>query len=555
MILFFLAIDTFCKEVKQRDFRLRFSSFDILFAIIIIFLLVNIFSHDEVPNYYAYLACSFLVVFFKFRNDALSQVGTTLFVFGAFFSITFSLIRIENIYIDEYLGAEINSGEHANYIASTIPFLLSICLNLKEKKEIWPRILFSMCILGIGLGLFQIFATNTRTAVVAIFVAFMFIATDTERVKKLQVGQFFNGGNRYLYGPLLLLLVSLAAVKLYSLDVNSVIGRVTIWRICLTMGKFSAWQGTGLASFKNLYNNLQAKFNELEHPSISVQLLENDTFAAFNEYLQTGIELGPIVYIFYGVIFVQLYKSIRSNEGDWILRGAQSSIIAFFICSLVSYPMRTTSILINLTFYCAVISSRQPAKLTFDIRCRRFVCTMITTAFVLLACVIFNREFKRASALLEWEKAAKISLRNDFAHARPIYQKCYGELRNNGNFLFNYGSEMFLAGESKESLALLILASKQISHSNLYIYLGKSYAALGDHQNAELSFRHACNIKPNMFLPKFLLLQLYVEQKHHEKAWSQAKVIVDFPVKIPSEQVDHYKDAAKNYLITESLDI
>lgn len=555
LILAIIATEKFCTSEKKREFQLRFSSCDILCIIIALFLLVNIFSHDKVPNYYAYLVCAFLIIFFQFRNENVIQIGTALFVVGSFDSMLLSLIKIENVFITEYLGTTINSGEHANYLASTFPFLLSIGLSLREKKEIRSRILLLLCVLGIGFGLFQIFQTTARTALVATFVALILVALSTEQVRKPLLRHFLNGANKYLYAPLLAFLVSIVALKLYAIDVNSVTGRMVIWRVCLTMVGCSMWKGTGLGSFKNLYNNFQAKFNEFEHPPLEAQLLENDNFVAFNEFLQTGIELGPIVYIFYGFIFVQLYKSMRYNEGDWILHGAQASIMAILICSLMSYPLRTTSVLINLTFYCAIISSRQPEKLKLEIQCGRLGRVLIAAACASLALVIFNSEFKRARALVHWEKAAKISLSNDFKHARPFYEKCYPELRNNGNFLFNYGSEMFLGGESKESLTLLILASKQISHSNIYIYLGNNYTALGHYKSAEISFRHACNIKPNMFLPKFLLLKLYVEQQQHKKAWDQAKTIVDFPVKIPSEQVDYYKNAAKNYLSKECLDI
>lgn len=555
LILAALAAIRLSTSEKKNSFQLSLTSCDILYVILAFFLLVGILSNDKVPNYYAYLVCAFLIIFFQLRNENVFRIGTILFVVGTFLSILLSLIRIENIFITEYLGTVINSGEHANYVASTLPFLLSVGLSLREKKEIYSRILLLLCILSIGFGLFQIFRTTTRTALVATFVALTLVVVSTERVRKPLLKHFLNGGNKYFYAVLLTFLVSVAALKLYAMDVNSVTGRMVIWRVCLTMVGYSSWKGTGLASFKNLYNNFQARFNELEHPAFGVQLLEDDNFVAFNEYLQTGIELGPVVYIFYCFIFVQLYKSARYTEGDWVVRGAQSSIIVILICCLMSYPLRTTSVLINLTFYCAIISSRQPEKLAFEIQWGRLRRVLAVAACASLAIVIFNSEFRRASALAQWEKAAKISLMNDFPRAKPFYQKSYPELRNNGNFLFNYGSEMFLAGESKESLSMLILASRQISHSNLYIYLGNNYAALGDHKNAEISFRHACNIKPNMFLPKFLLLKLYVERQQHKKARDQAKTIVDFPVKIPSEQVDYYKNAAKNYINKESLDI
>jgi hypothetical protein len=81
-------------------------------------------------------------------------------------------------------------------------------------------------------------------------------------------------------------------------------------------------------------------------------------------------------------------------------------------------------------------------------------------------------------------------------------------------------------------------AKKYISLSNLYVFLGDSYAATGKDRFAEDNYLKAIYISPSHFYPKYQLIKLYKKQHMPDKERAWIDNTLRMPVKIASPLVD-----------------
>jgi len=71
---------------------------------------------------------------------------------------------------------------------------------------------------------------------------------------------------------------------------------------------------------------------------------------------------------------------------------------------------------------------------------------------------------------------------------------------------------------------------------------------LGDNNRAIDDLNFAANIEPILFQPHYDLMMLYLRNKDIKRAKEKAKYIVKKRIKIPSKQIDYYKQQANKVL-------
>jgi tetratricopeptide (TPR) repeat protein len=137
-----------------------------------------------------------------------------------------------------------------------------------------------------------------------------------------------------------------------------------------------------------------------------------------------------------------------------------------------------------------------------------------------------------------WALAARKALYENFAEAKPDYEKAYPWLRHHSPFLLNYGAEAALAGEYAKARELLESAKEGCAVNNLYVYLGDVYAREGRYEQAEKSYLHAVFMVPSAIYPKYKLIELYRLSGQPRLARSWSVLLLEYPVKKRSEVSD-----------------
>ena len=117
-------------------------------------------------------------------------------------------------------------------------------------------------------------------------------------------------------------------------------------------------------------------------------------------------------------------------------------------------------------------------------------------------------------------------------------------LNDNENYLYTTSFELYRSGNYNNSIRQLEKLSKIKNDTQSAILLGLNYSKLKKHNLSLKHFENASLINPKLFRPKYLMMHEFLLKGDTIAAVNQAKIIVNFPVKIPSKEIDFYKREA-----------
>jgi tetratricopeptide (TPR) repeat protein len=128
------------------------------------------------------------------------------------------------------------------------------------------------------------------------------------------------------------------------------------------------------------------------------------------------------------------------------------------------------------------------------------------------------------------------------------YRKGDPFLRNNGIFLFYYGSALAQKQLYKESAEKLERAIKKTSNPNSYTLLGNVYKELGAFEKARQAYLTAINMIPSKLYPKYLLVKLLIETNEYGEAEKWAREILNTKEKVPTTAAKEIKAEMQMFL-------
>lgn len=535
--------------LSPRELNFYFDVPAVLGICFLILVLIQSLILEHIQDQYLWGTYSIVFTYFILRTFKISM----RYLCMAFFvgSTVCALYLISGVSLsdgNDLLRREANQAENSNYLVSIIPFALSCTLSYRKSSALAFLSFLCLCVIAYTVPLHV-----SRTGVVAALIGVVFVLA-------AQIQELYSTHALFrqkLPGILTLVVafisIFLVTFRLYERNQTSVSGRYLIYRAAIPMLYEEPIWGLGIQRFKDVYNNYQRVYlveNELSMPE---RLLADDTFFAFNEFLQVGIEMGLIGFALFcglvGFIIYCLISRYKKDDHPAINTGAAASLLAILVCCLSSYPLRTMSVLLNAVFFLAILAFNScPAQKGVVIVQygwpRRIGAILIILSFGYCTKKLWDRQI----ALFYWRKAAKLSLSVAFSDAQDYYSLAEKALADDGNFLFNYGAELHLSGRHETGLITLNSSAARISHSNLSIYQGEACLALNNIKMAEHHFKQACQMVPSRYLPKYLLFNLYKQELKFSQARAMAVDIINFPIKIPSSEINRYKNSAVEFL-------
>jgi hypothetical protein len=351
---------------------------------------------------------------------------------------------------------------------------------------------------------------------------------------------------------------------LYNIKPDSSFGRLLIWKVSFSMIQENPLFGLGYDTFGAKYNDYQAKCFAKNERNDYEKLVAGNNRWVFNEFIETTIELGIIGLLIFVLIFSLVIFKRNSEENtfnkdkEYLPIIIPSSIIAILIFSLTGYPFTILPTLINTVFLIAFFSGNiRPLKevviLNNDLySAGKLSFPFMKSVYVLLllaVCILFT--YKLSTYYKAYLLLKEAELNSSFQHydlAIKQYRILYPIMKNNGNFLMNYGGTLSVAGYHNEALRILEGCRKINSELNLYIALGMSYEALGETKLAENSYVKASFMIPNLFYPEYLLEKLYEKTGKFGMAGKLATEIIKAKPKISSTAINEMKEEMKESL-------
>jgi tetratricopeptide (TPR) repeat protein len=338
------------------------------------------------------------------------------------------------------------------------------------------------------------------------------------------------------------ILAAMVLAMVFLLKTGSSHGRLLIYKvIAKNVTAKDLVHGIGKGRFKTTYNNWQA--NYFKHHDINTKqaLLADNTYYAFNDYLQlvlergiVGIALLPLL----GIMIVFLFKRLKKTVANDMAKSALASEMVVLTAALFSYPLQNIPVQVHLVL-CLLMIINGMEKAT-----NRLTKQLINMACILTVLLLGTKEVYTQAHERQKETAITCSRTGHKKKAVETLEQLIKQGYKEGNVLYLYARELNYAGQTEKALEYLNQSRAYISNLETEQLLARLYEERGALEKAEYHYLQSVYIVPNRFESRWKLVEFYLRKKDNEHAGHWAESIMILPVKIPSEKVDRIREAA-----------
>lgn len=458
-------------------------------------------------------------------------------------------------------GSFFNPGPYAGFLTAVYPIALGMYL-FKEKitKQVQSQLKSKLKIINtitayifeyiplIGLVsiILVIPALRTRAAWIAVLLSSVILIEFRYHFIKKGLKQITHTKKIALI-VLSISILSVGLFGIYHFKKGSSDGRLFIWKVSTEIIKNNPVFGVGFDRFKAYYMNYQADYFA-KHGETTEALVADNTYYAFNDWLQFVTENGLIGFLMLFIVLFVLFRIKVSNKNNHFFLLIKGTILAIGIFALFSYPMQILPIKLILVILLAFLGNLDKKKfsiLKFDNTAKPYASWVFKIAVftvILLGlskAIIYTQYLDKG--FKTWKNAMSIYQYGDYMGAINKYKNAYSILKKNGDFLMNYGKALSMNKQNLEAIQILEEAKQQLNTTIIETALGDSYKALEQNKKAEKAYQHAANMIPSRFYPNYLLAKLYEESGQNNKAYLKAKEILNKDIKIPSTAIKEIK--------------
>jgi tetratricopeptide (TPR) repeat protein len=342
------------------------------------------------------------------------------------------------------------------------------------------------------------------------------------------------------------ILVVMVLAMVFLFKTGSSHGRLLIYKvIAKNVTAKDLVHGIGKGRFKATYNNWQS--NYFQHHDINTKqaLLADNTYYAFNDYLQLVLErgiAGMAVLLLSGIIITFLFKRLKVTAANSMTKGALASAMVLLTAALFSYPLQNIPVQVYLVL-CLLMMINGMEKAT-----NQLTKQLITLAGILTVLLLGVKEISTQKHEGQKETAIACSRIGHKKKASEQLEQLINKDYTEGNVLYLYARELYYARQTEKALAYLNRSQAYISNLETAQLFARLYEETGVMEKAEHYYRKSVYMVPNRFESRLNLAQFYFRRKDVERAKYWVHSIITLPVKIPSAKVYRIKDAAMDLI-------
>lgn len=445
-----------------------------------------------------------------------------------------------------------NPGVYAGYITPLIALAIGFLVRINKLRQTpYLTLCRCLCIIFLASSAYLIPLSGSRSAWIGIICscAFMFYHYRKDKIRNmLSIGRI-TLANTLLILSLILCLTGGAASMLFLYKKDSVAGRVLVWRVSTAMIKQHPVFGIGLGGFASSYNDFQERyFAQNTDPTPQELAVADNTFTAFNEFLEMLIEEGIAGLLLFGLFIILL---LRSAQFKTFAVAAQASVISLLLLALSSYPLHVLPVLFNFFFVSAIISSRirSSGRRSSFIRSSSLIPSKTLLHLSAALCLpLIAYDIVELRAVRRLEELTAIVNQADPGYSIQVLKDISPLLNYDEEYLLCKSIALFRAGEFYGSTQTLEQLKGRVSTNEFYMLLGNGYKALRNYDKAEACYAYAAHMVPNRFLPEYLLMRLYAETGRATDAVKKGFYILTMPEKIPSARVQQIKSDVQDFI-------
>lgn len=504
---------------------------DILFFFWLLFLLVTGFFQQLISVGYLFPVSLFLFFYLTGRANKSTKWVEKVFT---------ALILVAALVCFFYLYADITIFQqqtvlspNSSIIAIQVAILTSLAIFLFRQAQIrWLKLVLSFCIISF---VFLLMLLQSRTAIIALLAAMLYMLYPNLRKWYTQKSIIFLS-SCFLICVIMFLAFS---VKIYSSQ-----GRWLIWKNSFQLLKKNWLTGTGVGLFNPSYNHLQADYFSQHSLTDKKAMLANDGYYAFNEWLHIGVEQGTLGLLFFvAVTIVILSACFKNVRTEYSFPG--SVIILVTVASLFSYPSHNWLLLSAIAFFTGMIGRQ-----TRIVRKIEGSSKIAALGLIVSAIFLFFTSYNWLSATNKFSKAETLQKEGYKTDAYNLFFQSKSVLKSHPAFTFFYLNLLYETGRLKEAIKWENEFHKYHCNQKAHAVIAKCFAETGNFEEAEMHFYTSLYITPHLLQSRMDLVDFYNQKKDTVKAKYWAQLLLDCPVKIPTDRAWYLKEKANEYLKT-----
>ena len=340
----------------------------------------------------------------------------------------------------------------------------------------------------------------------------------------------------------LIIMMGLAAGLLW-VKKGSTAGRMHIYALSARICADHWPQGAGAGRFSALFNEYQADYFS-HHSLVSRRaLLADDTFYAFNDYLQWTAETGlagVVVLLLGGGLLIQHIRDLyRAGAAHRLATGCTAALVSLSVSALFSYPAQVRSIQGLALIFILLLAAVRTGKVRPSVRsiCFRVLALVLFAGWGRMAGDDLRRNrMERTAFELAREGFKQQSLRA-YAVLTADYPCC-------GYNWYAYARQLYYAGRLNEARNCLHQCLRYYSSRPVYALLADIATECGDDSMAIAYRLRALYMVPNRMQSRADLAQLYLHTGDTARARNWYRTILSMPVKVPSERTEQLQKEA-----------
>lgn len=433
-------------------------------------------------------------------------------------------------------GSFNHPAPYAGFLVVCISLLLSYCRFSEE--SIIRKV--SLYVAAIAFILVPI--TLSRTALLALLATGAVLYWDS--IKK------------YLRPKLYMIVATLTVIVgvccLYLAKKESAKGRFFMDKISLRIIAKHGLTGVGIGNFEYEFGNEQARyfrdncFDAVNEFSCNPDHEGERNVAtcpkiAFNDYLQIGIEAGPVVMLSYILILVISINCSIKKRHIW-----GYGLLAFSVFSFFSYPLRyfefqiLAGVMIGLCLSGSTVRSKNLTNALFQ--------SGMVTISLLLLCFMLPDLRERKEINNEWKTIRPIYDSGYYGLSVEKFEKISRFDISPINSLYAYGHSLNKIGLYEKSDSILKMGAIRSGDPMFWNILGNNSLALGRYREAEERYKHAFYMVPNRLYPLVLLAKLYNTEGDTARFLYMSDVIESFVPKTENYNTEQLRAEIHNIL-------
>ena len=450
-------------------------------------------------------------------------------------------------------GACDNPNVTAMYLAGCVPLIVHR-LRCSDRKVAY--------VVFLVLALFAVVLLRCRTAYIglaveaAVVLFFMSLSKDS-RIKGFSLLKNSEGDNPKIHSSIgkvflavvTLLVVSVAAVRMYQMKRDSADGRLLVWKVSASMIAEHP-MGCGYGLFPKHYNLRQAEYFHEEHGTETERRNASFVYMAYNDFLEHGVEGGVLGMLFLAGFYAMTItraKKTPSLPG----RAGVGLFSAFAVMSLVNFVVAGIQTWL-LVVCCAAVVAAGGGGRTGESEKAVGGHSLLLQRLVSVALVVFVLMLSVITGRMTYAQYHLGRIEERMSAGEAVSDSVFADLEKN-----IYSSEAFWrlrahglmwTGDYGQATLCIDNAMRYTAAPQLCYMAHRCLSGLGCEDDGIGYINEVYHTQPTLLLPKLILMRFYDSKGDTVTAMKYANEIVNTAAKVSDRKTAAIVREAEMYL-------